>query len=450
MDTGESELLFGSFTLSLARRELRHGALPVPLGMRGFELLALLAGRPGEVVGKREIAARLWPDGDPERSRLRAHVANLRRALGEGEDGSRYIVNVLGRGYVFVAQVRRGQAAASLPPGAEPLLGRDDVLAGLARLVPERRLVSIVGAGGLGKSALALALARSIGPQFADGVAYLDLAPLAAGEQLVAALATSVGLPAASSWSGLCAALAGRRLLLVMDNCGHLAEAAALLAEALLEAAPQLHLLATSREALCLRAEWVHRLAPLGLPGPAPDLFALHFSGGDGPRLDPADQDRVTRLCGQLDGNPLLIGLAAARARTAGIGALEGGVATLFEPAEGGAPGAGRHRSPDAMLDWSCRLLGSRDRSVLHRLAVFRRPFTLEQAVQECACARIDGGAVVESILALGARSLVEVVDGAHGARYRLSHVTRCYAQRRLAPEPEQEHTRPAPELTLP
>lgn len=456
MEAGEDELLFGPFTLSLARRELRHDGVAVALGMRGFELLALLAGRAGEVVAKREIATRLWPDGDPDRSRLRAHVAGLRRALNEGEDGSRYIVNVLGRGYVFVAQVRRSRVGASLPPGPEPLLGRDEALAALSMLVRERRLVSIVGAGGVGKSALALALARQVGPRFADGVAYLDLAPLDRGEQLVPALASAVGLPVGTSWSGLCAALAGRRLLLVLDNCGHLAEPAALLAEALLDAAPQLHLLATSREALCLRAEWVHRLAPLALPSLALDLFALRFSGGDGAPLDAADHERAARLCSQLDGNPLLIGLAAARARMLGIEALANGVDTLFDPHEGGVPEAGRHRSSVAMLDWSWRLLGPRERTVLRRLAAFCQPFTLEQAARECACSRIDAGAVVECMLALGARSLVEVVDAGDGAHYRLSNATRCYARRQLEldPPPDQQYhqqqAQQQPELMLP
>ncbi|WP_306392963.1 ATP-binding protein [Telluria beijingensis] len=437
MPMGDSELLFGPFALSLARRELRLGGLPVALGARAFDLLALLAGRAGEVVGKREIADRLWPGCDLERSRLRAHVASLRRALREGEDGSRYIVNVLGRGYVFVAPVRRGSPGAGLlPPAPEPLVGRDGALAALAALVRERRLVSIVGAGGLGKSALALAAARRAAPCFADGVAYLDLAPLDDGAQLAEALAEAVGLPAGAAWPGLCAALAGRRLLLVLDNCGHLAEPAALLAEALLEAAPQLHLLATSREALCLRAEWVHRLAPLELPGPALDLFALRLGGAA--RLDPAGLSRAARLCRQLEGNPLLIGLAAARAREVGIAALADGVDALFDQADGGAADCGRHRSPAALLDWSCRLLAPRERAVLYRLAAFRQAFTLDQAILACACARIDAGAVVESILALGARSLVEVVDveaGGDGARYRLSNATRCYARRRLGYE---------------
>lgn len=441
MEADEGELLFGPFALSLARRELRLDGRLVPLGVRPLGLLALLAARAGEVVSKEEIAMRLWAGATMEANRLRAHVATLRRALGDGEDGSRYIVNVLGRGYAFVAAVRRappcaGLAACRLPAGAGPLLGRDEALACLDRLVRERRLVSVVGAGGLGKSALALAVARRAAPCFPDGVAYLDLAPLSDGALLAGALASSLGLDAGTSWPALAAFLARRRQLIVLDNCGHLADSAALLAEALLDAAPQLHLLATSREALCLRAEWVHRLAPLGLPGPALELFALRYGAADAASLDPASQARAAQLCRQLDGNPLLIGLAAERARAVGLAALADCVGALFE-LDGGGPELGRHRSPDALLDWSCRLLAPNQRTVLRRLALFCQPFTLEQAVQACTCPRIDAGAVVEAILALGARSLVEVEldDGPDGVRYRLSNATRRYAGLRLAPD---------------
>lgn len=441
MEVDEGELLFGPFALSLARRELRLDGRPVPLAMRPLGLLALLAARAGEVVSKEEIATRLWAGTTMEANRLRADVATLRRALGDGEDGGRYIVNVLGRGYAFVAAVRRappgfGRAAPGLPADAGPLVGRDEALACLDRLVRERRLVSVVGAGGLGKSALALAVARRAGPCFPDGVAYLDLAPLSDGALLAGALAGALGLAPGASWPALAAFLARRRQLIVLDNCGHLADPAALLAEALLDAAPQLHLLATSREALCLRAEWVHRLAPLGLPGPALELFALRYGAGGAASLDPASRARAALLCRQLDGNPLLIGLAAARARAVGIAGLAECADALFE-LDGGGPELGRHRSPDALLDWSCRLLAPNQRTVLRRLAAFCQPFTLEQAIRACACPRIDAGAVVEAILALGARSLVEVEldDGPDGVRYRLSNATRRYAGRRLAPD---------------
>jgi predicted ATPase/DNA-binding winged helix-turn-helix (wHTH) protein len=423
----EGELLFGPFALSLDRRELRLDGCALPLGARAVELLVLLAGRAGEVVGKDEIVSRLARGADMEQTRLRTHVAALRRARGDGEHGSRYIVNVLGRGYVFVAAVCRRKPPAlprvtELPGGAAPLVGREQTVASLARLVGERRLVSVVGAGGLGKSALALAAARQVAPRFGGQVAYLDLAPLWDGVRLTDALAGAVGLAVDGSLPGLCAALAERRLLLVLDNCGHLADAAALLAEALLAAAPRLHLLATSREALDLRAEWVHRLAPLALPA-ALELFALRC----GTRFDPAGLAQSAQLCRQLEGNPLLIGLAAERPRTDGFAALADGVAALC--GSGGEEG-GRHQSADALLDWSWRLLAPRERAVLRRLSVFRRSFTLDDAARACACPEIDGAAVRWCMSGLVARSLVEVEYGRHGVRFRLTNATHHYARR--------------------
>lgn len=439
MEAGEGELQFGPFTLSLDRRELRLGTRPVPLGTRALSLLVLLAGRAGQVVGKDELVECLWQGAAVDPDRLRAHVATLRRVLGEGGDGGRYIVNVLGRGYVFVAPVRRVLAgldrpAGALPAGPDLLLGRDGALAALERLVRTRRLVSVVGAGGLGKSAVALAVARRAAPHFCDGVIYLDLAPLADGPALAAALATALGRDADASWPALCAELGRRHALLMLDNCEHLTDDAALLAESLLESAPRLHLVVTSRETLCVHAEWVHRLAPLGLPRPALDLFAQRL-GGAGATLDPASQARAAQLCHQLDGNPLLIGLAASRVGSVGAEAPGRCVDALFD--SGAAAQAGRHSSPGALFDWSYRLLAPNERAVLRRLSVFCQPFTLAQAGAACSCPRIGEAAVVEAILALGARSLIEVVpgDGQGAMRYRLSNATRRYAGRRLAQE---------------
>lgn len=432
----QAVLLFGPFVLSVPCRELRLGAAPVALGARAFELLLLLVQRAGQVVGKREIAERLWPDDAMGLGRLRAHVAALRRALREGEAGSRYIVNVLGRGYVFVAAVRRAPAPAmavrgpavdmrALPaPGPGPLLGREESLATLAGMVRARRLVTVVGAGGLGKSATALALAGRLAPEFADGVGYVDLARVEEPARLAGAVAAALGVTA--PW---CGALAGRHQLLVLDNCGHLAEATALLAEALLAAGARLHLLATSREALALQDESVHRLAPLAF-APALRLFSLHGAH---------EAAGVACLCRRLEGNPLAIVLAAARVRELGIAPFDAGLAPLFSPVPAPArDGASdpRHQSLAAMLDWSWRLLAPRERTVLRRLAVFCDGFTLERAGAVIAdtdgAAGIDAGAVAESVLALRDRSLVEVEDGEPAAHYRLTAVTREFAWRRL------------------
>ena len=428
----QAVLLFGPFVLSVPCRELRLGADPVALGARAFELLLLLVQRAGQVVGKREIAERLWPDDAMGLGRLRAHVAALRRALREGEAGSRYIVNVLGRGYVFVATVRRAPGSASAPavrgPAADvrlpsapgPLLGREESLATLAGMVRARRLVTVVGAGGLGKSATALALAARLAPEFPDGVGYVDLARVEDPARLAGAVAAALGVTAP-----LCGALAGRRLLLVLDNCGHLAEATALLAEALLAASTRLHLLATSREALALQDESVHRLAPLAF-APALRLFSLHGAH---------EAAGVACLCRRLEGNPLAIVLAAARVRELGIAAFDAGLAPLFSPVSASAQEDAsdpRHGSLAAMLDWSWRLLAPRERTVLRRLAVFCDGFTLERAGAVLADSAIDAGAVAESVLALRDRSLVEVEDGEPATHYRLTAVTREFARRRL------------------
>jgi len=423
----DEALCFGPFALSPARRELRHGTAIVPVGQRALDLLVLLAARAGDVVPRCEIDASLWPGQAGQDGRLRAHVAALRRALREGEDGSRYIVNVPRRGYVFVAAVRRihaggfGIASAGLPPRRHPLLGREQVTAALAAATCARRLVSIVGAGGLGKSALAVAVAGRSGARFADGVAYLDLAQVREDGSLADALPS------------LCASLAGRRLLLVLDNCCHLADQAALLAEAVLAACDGVHLLVTSREALALRTEWVHWLAPLAQPDQALDLFMRQFTAHGGAALDAAAMARAERLCRQLEGNPLALGLAAVQAGRIGLDALGAGIEALLAPMPAAHDDAGaRHRSLDAMLDWSERRLAPRERKVLRRLAILRGGFTLDLAARVCADAALDAAQVKEAILVLGARSLLEAEEGRDPLRYRLSNTTRAYARRRL------------------
>ncbi|NNG21994.1 ATP-binding protein [Telluria aromaticivorans] len=452
---------FGPFELWPELRELRRDGARVPLSGRAFKLLALLVERAGQVVGRGELVSHLWPDGDVEESSLRAHVAGLRKALGE----NRYILNVLGRGYTFVGHCRRhvdaGQAPraaaraapAPLPVGTGPVLGRDDAIALLCGQVRRRRMVSIVGAGGMGKSTVARVVAAAVAGEFDGNVCLVDLAQAATGTEAVAALAAGLRIAEAGGnaprepESAVFASLANARLLVVMDNCGHLADAVAVFAERLLAEACAVHLLVTSRESLCLQEEWVYRLAPLGTadapgapPGgrqaPAETLFVQRASAA-GLRLDRGDNVRIARLCRQLDGNPLAIELAAARAGVLGLDGVENGLDCLFAPAGPADAGDPRHRTFETMLDWSVELLAPHERTVLQRLAVFRAGFTLEDAAEVCACTQVGPALVVEGILALSAKSLVNVEPESVPPHYRLANTTRMYAQRRLMRTPE-------------
>src|SRR5258707_15477120 len=198
---------FGPYRLLAAQRLLLEGDRPVRLGSRAFDILAALVERAGEVVGKEQLIARAWPQTFVEESNLKIQVSALRRALGDGQDGHRYVITVPGRGYNFVAPVRREEAlrAASAPPAPSTtphnlpfavtrMIGRDDAVAALVERLSRERLVTIVGAGGIGKTTVALAVAERMMASYEDGVWLVDLAPLADPRLLPTAVATVLGL----------------------------------------------------------------------------------------------------------------------------------------------------------------------------------------------------------------------------------------------------------------
>ncbi len=271
--------LFGPFRLVPAERALYGSDGAVRLHGRAFDLLLALVERAGEVIGKDELIARVWPQTFVEEGNLRVHVAALRKVL-QGDGGHAYVDNVVGRGYTFVAPVRRlasgaaaGAAAAGEPgmpaplPAQPRLFGRDDTLRRLDALLAQGRLVTVAGPGGMGKTAVALAVAAGRAAR-GECVHVLDMAPLADAAQLGSALAVALGVPALAQdpVPGLLAHLRNMRALLVFDNCEHVIDAAAALAERLLRDTAGIRILATSREPLRAEAEYVHRLPPLALP----------------------------------------------------------------------------------------------------------------------------------------------------------------------------------------
>src|SRR5476649_1219810 len=200
---------FGPFRLLASQRLLLEGDRPVRLGSRAFDILVALLERPGEVVDKEQLIARAWPQTFVEEANLKIQVSALRRALGDGQRGNRYVLTVPGRGYNFVAPVQREEATltASAPPAPSAVLhnlpfaitrmiGRDYAAAAVIRRLLRERLVTIVGAGGIGKTTVALAVAERMLPAFPDGVRFVDLAPIEGPQFVASALGMVLGITA--------------------------------------------------------------------------------------------------------------------------------------------------------------------------------------------------------------------------------------------------------------
>lgn len=450
---------FGPFRLLPAPLVLMRGEEEVRLGRRALDLLQALVARPGEVRSRSELEAHVWPSTIVEDSSLRVHIAALRRALGDGVNGARYIANVPGRGYSFVAGVwkeRAGHAQAMPSPGAGArihnlptsltrLIGRDEVLALLAGELQRRRLASIVGHGGIGKTALALAVAARAEADYADGVCFVDLAPLTEAGHVAEAVAAALGLslPGERMLEELERWLHPRRLLLVLDNCEHLLDAVAALLERVLKRSPGLDVLATSREPLDAEGEWVHRLRPLEAPpdGPALDEDAvLAFSAVqllaeraaaslDTFTIDARNVHLAAALCRRLDGVPLAIEFAASRI---GLLGLQGVCVQLDDRlrllGSGRRTALPRHRTLRALLDWSYELLSPVQQLVLRRCGVFRSSFSLEAACAVVADDEVPPALVRDCLLDLVAKSLVRAELSQGPPFYSLLEITRAYA----------------------
>src|SRR5712671_5996292 len=282
----EESFAFGSFRLIPAQRMLLEDGKPLRLGSRALELLIALIEYAGETIRKDQLIARAWPDTVVDEGALRVHVAALRKALGDGRAGNRYIANNPGRGYSFVAPVAREQrqpatappdgatVGGNLPMPLTRIVGRDGIIAALTTQLAQRRFLTIVGPGGIGKTTVAIAVAETVRTSYTDGVWFVGLASLADPDLVPSSLGAVLGLslPGVNPVFGLTAWLRDKQALIVLDSCEHVIGAAAALAEVILRAAPRICILATSREPLRAEGEWLHRLASLALPPSSVDL----------------------------------------------------------------------------------------------------------------------------------------------------------------------------------
>src|SRR6202163_2048076 len=204
---GESAISFGPFRLLSAQRLLLEGDTPVRLGSRAFDILAALVEHAGEVVGKEELVARAWPQTFVEEANLKIQISALRRALGVGQGENRYVVTVVGRGYSFVAPIRNEEPSRASPsPTIAPaplhnlpfattrMIGREEIVTTLVTQLSHRRLVTVVGPGGIGKTTVGLAVAERMIGAYEHGVRLVDLAPLRDPGLVPSAVATVLGL----------------------------------------------------------------------------------------------------------------------------------------------------------------------------------------------------------------------------------------------------------------
>jgi predicted ATPase/DNA-binding CsgD family transcriptional regulator/Tfp pilus assembly protein PilF len=352
----------------------------------------------------------------------------------------------------------RGTAAGNLPDGRTSFVGRDRELEELRRALGEARILTLTGAGGCGKTRLAIEAARHVQGDYPDGAWLAELAPVSEGAQVPSTVAASLGVredPGRSFVDVIAESLRGKRLLLVLDNCEHILDAASRLCDRLLDRCPEVHVLATSRQALGVEGERNLPLLPLGLPPEEADaedvarseagkLF-LDRARSVSPKIEinQANAGAVRSICQRLDGMPLAIELAAARVGFLTPQEIDQRLDDRFRLLTGAARAAvPRHRTLRGLIDWSHDLL-TEDQAVLYRrLGVFVGGFTLEAAERVCSGEPVPSDAVVDALDQLVQKSLVAAEEHEGRNRYGMLETIREHALERLRASGEEDDVR--------
>ena len=454
----------GECEIDLARRELRVLGAPVPVGGRAFEVIEVLARSAGEIVTKNELMNRFWPGAVVMENTLHVHTMAVRKALGPYRS---LLKTVSGRGYRLLGDWTVSRHGAAKPPvGVQPmrvngespltnfpvpvtrLVGRTAAVAQLRDLVSAYRVVTLTGPGGIGKTSLVLKVARGIVREFAGGGWLVELALLSDPALVSKAVADALRVPSGptnSTPEAIARSIGDKKLLLVLDNCEHLIEAVATLAETLLTHCPHTTIIATSRETLRIQGEHVYRVPPLDVPAPGQDeaehilnssaveLFITRTKALDAGFLPRAGElPSIGAICRHLDGIPLAIEFAAARASTSGIQPVLAHLHDRFVMLTSGRRTAlPRHRTVQAVLDWSYELLPEAEQHLLRHLAIFSDGFTVEAAAAVVNDGGADPSLVLDGITNLVAKSLV-ALDRDTPPRWYLLETIRVYGLGKL------------------
>jgi predicted ATPase/DNA-binding winged helix-turn-helix (wHTH) protein len=460
---------FGKWEVDFGRRELRANGTPVTIGGRAFDIVEVLVRSAGEVVSKADLASSVWPGVTVVENAVEVHISAIRKAFGADRS---LLKTVAGRGYWLAGTWRptspgpskaTGHAArpshfrfgsSPFPLSGSELVGRSAVVGQLRALMSEYRVVTLTGPGGIGKTRLARAVAHGVLSQFEDQGCYVELAALSDARLVPSVVARALGLELGAheiSAAAVTRAIGSRKVLLLLDNCEHVIDAAAELAEAVVRSCAHASLLVTSRELLRIDGEYVYRVPPLDVPPPGERDWPLLLDYG-AVRLfaertgamrsdfkpDMASALAMASICRRLDGIPLAIEFAAARAATLGMEQVLARLKDRFALLSSGHRTAlPRHQTLRATLDWSYGLLTDSEQRLFRFLAVFAGGFTIEAAVAVTKHAASSTALVAEDVANLVSKSLVILDGSGTKSRWVLLETVREYALEKLTEKQE-------------
>ncbi|HZA96546.1 MAG TPA: tetratricopeptide repeat protein, partial [Burkholderiaceae bacterium] len=450
---------FGRFELQPEERRLLESGAPVQMRPHALDLLLVFVERAGQLITKDELMKRVWRSVVVEENTLQAHISALRKVL-----GANAITTVSGHGYRFTQDVTQIRPPANtphppkhnLPYALTSFIGRENEITELSELLSTSRLLALTGAGGCGKTRLAIELAKQRVHAYADGAWLVELAALTDGALVPQTVANVLSIKeklGESLLDTIAQHLASRSLLLILDNAEHLIDACARLAESLLQRCEQLVILVTSREQLRITGERTYRVPSLSVPNEEGDSTPKAITAYESARLliervrlhrpdfevVPQNSAAIASICRRLDGIALALELAAPRVRIISIEELSRRLEKRFEVlSEGSRTALPRHRTLRALIDWSFDLLTEPERTMLQRVSVFAGGWTREAAEQVFGADAPDRTGLLELLTSLADKNLIVVETHDGDTRYGILETVRDYARDRLLETSEQ------------